>query len=260
MATETTERECEDGWEDARLEEEHDHEHSNTAPVAVGSIASVGADSRSEENHDEGLVGKQDVAWLGHVHETSSRETTNCEETLSDGVEVGTLAMSLVDREIWVGLLEVVDEEGGDGDLSTDVAELGGNTEEESVLLAHWLVNVAGGTSGHLSLISHIGIGDLRKRHKVEDDGEDGDESRDAEVDVLDGRQILAIGTDVLEDDKGGKDGCDNGAHSLEGLRQLETELRPLWRTADGNVWVGCCLEGGKTRADNEHAAAEAAE
>lgn len=279
MATETAKRECKDGWEDARLEEEHNHEESNAAPVSASAATSVRANAGGEEDHDERLVGKQDVTWLGDVHETSCSETASGKEALGNGVVVCALAMGFVDGHFWVGLLEEIDEVGGNCDLSTDVAELSWkkisvsfsialqarekltcNTEEESVLLAHWLVLVAGCASDHLSLISHIGIGDLRKRSEVEDNGEESDEACDAEVDILDSGEVLAISANILEDHVGSKDWSNNGTDSLEGLRELETELRPLWWTADGDVRVGSSLEGGQTRANDEHGAAEATE
>ena len=48
------------------------------------------------------------------------------------------------------------------------------------------------------------------------------------------GLEGLAIGAYVLEDDLGSEDRSNDGTDSLNGLRQLETELRPLGRTTDG--------------------------
>ena len=94
-------------------------------------------------------------------------------------------------------------------------------------------------------------------RSEVEDDSQNTDEDGDTEVDPLDGRERLAILTDVLEDDKGSKDGSDDGTNSLERLRKFETELSPLGRTADSNVGVGGGFKGRQTRADDEHGTAE---
>ena len=157
VATETTEGKSEDNREDTGLEEEHNHEESKTAPVGSGSATSVDTDGSSKEDHDESLVGKQDHAGLDtKVHESSSAEATDGEQRLSNGVVVGTLVVSIGGVKVGVSLGEVVDEEGGDTDLSTNIAELSGNTEEESVLLAERLVLVSSGGGHHLSLVGHI--------------------------------------------------------------------------------------------------------
>lgn len=168
--------------------------------------------------------------------------------------------MALGDIEIGTRLGEEVDEVGSDTDLASDVGELGGGPPEESVLLAHGLVDVAGGTGGHLSLVGHIGVGDLRDGSEEEDDCEDGDEACDSKVDVLDSLEGLAVGADMLEDDVGSKERSNDGTDSLDGLRQLETELRPFRRTADGNVGVGGDLECRQTRSSEEHGTAETTE
>lgn len=153
----------EDDGEDTRLEEEHNHEESKTTPVSGGSASSVHTDGGSEEDHDQSLVGEENHAGLdAKVHETSSAEATDGEESLSNGVVVGTLVVSLGDGELGVGLGEEVDEEGCDTDLSTNVAELSGNTPEEGVLLAERLVDVSGSRGHHLSLVGHVGVSDLR--------------------------------------------------------------------------------------------------
>lgn len=96
VATETTEGKGEDDGEDAGLEEEHNHQHGETTPVRSVGATSVGTDSRSDEDHDHGLEDQEDDTGLSaNVHESSSGETTNGEESLGDGVEVGTLDVSL---------------------------------------------------------------------------------------------------------------------------------------------------------------------
>lgn len=259
MATETTEGGSEDDGEDAGLEEEHDHEEGKTAPVRSSGATSVDTDGGSEEDHDGGLVDEQDDTGLEtNVHESSGAETSNSEESLSNGVVVGTLVMSFGGVEVRVSLGEEVDEEGCDTDLSTDVAELSSNTEEESVLLAERLVDVSSGGGHHLSLVGHIGVGNLRNGSEVEDDSKDANEDGDTKVDPLNGGERFAVFADVLKDNEGGQDGGDDRANSLERLRKLKTELSPLRRTADSNVRVGGGLESGQTRADDEHRTAEA--
>ena len=76
----------------------------------------------------------------------------------------------------------------------------------------------------------------------------------------MDGLERLSVGTNVLEDDLSGEDGSNDGANSLDGLRQLETELRVLGRTADSDVRVGGSLKSRQTRTSNEHGTAETTE
>jgi hypothetical protein len=109
-------------------------------------------------------------------------------------------------------------------------------------------------------LVGHVGVGDLRNGSEVEDNGEDTDEASNTKVDPLNSLERLAVGTDVLEDDLSSEDGSNDGANSLNGLRQLETELGVLGRTANSNVRVGRSLESRQTRTSKEHGTAEATE
>ncbi len=54
-----------------------------------------------------------------------------------------------------------MDEEAGDGDLGTDVAELCSYAPEEGVLVAERLVNVAGCVLGLLGLGGDVGVCDF---------------------------------------------------------------------------------------------------
>lgn len=156
-----------DDGEDARLEEQDHHEESKATPVGSIDAASVDTDSRTEEDHDGGLVDeKNDTGLETEVHEASSAEATDSEQSLGNSVVVGTLVVSIGDAQVGVGLGKEVDEERSNTDLSTDIAKLSGNTEEKSVLLAEGLVDVSGGGGHHLSLVGHIGIGDLRNTEK----------------------------------------------------------------------------------------------
>lgn len=168
--------------------------------------------------------------------------------------------MAVGDGEVRASLDEVVDEVSGDGALGTDVGELGGDTEEEGVLPAHGLVDVARVRSDLLALIGHISVSDLGDGSKVESDGQESDEAGNAKIGELNTAEVLAIGANILEDDIRGQKRSDDGADSLDGLGKLETELGVLWRTADGNVRVGRSLKSRQARADDEHGAAEATE
>ena len=224
------------------------------------------------------MESEKDVTGLAAiVHESSCGETSDGEKSLGDGVEVGSLVVTLSDRKIGACLRKVVDEVRSDTNLTSDVGELSSGTPEESVLLAEGLVNVTGSRGSHLSLVGHVGVGNLRDRsleksvmyhmkfvqghsYEVEDDSQDTDEGSNTKVNPLDGLKRLSISTNVLEDDLGSEDGSNDGANSLNGLGQLKTELGVLGRTADGDVWVGRCLEGRQTRASKEHGTAEATE
>jgi hypothetical protein len=246
---------------DAGFEEEDDHEHRETSPVRTGGSTGVGADGGGDEDHDHGLEDHQDDTRLAaKVHERSGGETSTGEETLRNSVEVGALDVSLSDGKIRTGLLEVVDEVSRDTDLRADVRELGEGTPEKSVLLAERLVDVSGRGGGHFSLVSHVGVGDFRNGREVEDNSEDADEACNTKVDPLDSLEGTTISTDVLENDLSSEDGSNDGANSLNGLRQLETELGPLGRTAHSNVRVGRDFKSRQTRSSKEHGAAETAE
>ena len=261
VATETTESKGEDDGEDARLEEEYNHQHAKTSPVGTSGASSVGSYGCRDEYHNKCLESEKDVTGLAAiVHESSCGETSDGEKSLGDGVEVGSLVVTLSDRKIGACLRKVVDEVRSDTNLTSDVGELSSGTPEESVLLAEGLVNVTGSRGSHLSLVGHVGVGNLRDRSEVEDDSQDTDEGSNTKVNPLDGLKRLSISTNVLEDDLGSEDRSNDGADSLNGLGQLKTELGVLGRTADGDVWVGRCLEGRQTRASKEHGTAEATE
>ena len=99
VATETTESKGEDDGEDARLKEEHNHQHAETSPVGTSGASSVGTDGSGDEDHDQGLESEEDVTGLTTVvHEASCGETSDGEESLGNGVEVGSLVVTLSDR------------------------------------------------------------------------------------------------------------------------------------------------------------------
>lgn len=245
----------------AGFEEKHNHEHGETTPVRTSSAASVGANSRSNEDHDHSLEDHQDNTRLStKVHKPRSSETSTSKQTLRNSVEVGALDVSLSDSKIRTRLLKVIDEVSRNTDLRANVRELRKSTPEKSVLLTQRLVDVSGSSGGHFSLVGHVGVGDFRDRCKVEDNSEDGDKGGNTKVDPLDSLERTTISADVLEDDLRSEHGSDDRANSLDGLGQLETELGPLGGTADGNVGVGRDFEGGQTRSSKEHGAAETAE
>lgn len=246
MSTKTTDGQGEDSWENAGLEEEHDSQHGETS-LAVNTHGSA------EEDHDHGHEDHENPSRLDEHEETGGGESTDGEKSLSNGVSIRGGG-----RGDSGGFLGVFDELGGDCDLSTDVTELSGNTEEELVLLAEGLLDVTGQVRALLGLESHIGISDFWDWREEEDDGEEGDESGDTDVCPLYLAEIVTGG--LLEEDTRGEERSNNRSDGLEGLGKLETELGKSGRTTGGDERVGGCLEGGKTAADDEEGAAEAAE
>lgn len=141
--------------------------------------------------------------------------------------------------------------------LSTGVAPLGGGGVEETVLLAEGLV--AGARVRVLGLGGHVGIGDLGDVDEEEDGGEQEDEDADGEVDPLHALERVDVVARVLEEDVGAQHGADDGADGLDGLGQVDAQLRVLGRADDGHEGVRGRLQRAQARADDDRGAAEAA-
>ena len=174
VTAETTDGQGEDGRKDSGLEEENDGEHGNAA-------FAVDTHGRSDEDHDHGHEKHEDPARLHDYHGTGCGKSSNGEETLADGIAIRGISIAEVgafDR--------ILDELRRNADLGAHVTELGSHAEEELVLLAHGLVDVSRQAGALLGLESHIGVGDFGNGGEEEDDGEQEDESGDAEVSPLD--------------------------------------------------------------------------
>jgi len=117
----------------------------------------------------------------------------------------------------------VFDELRRDTNLGADVAELSRYAEEELVLLAHGLVHVAGQAGALFGLKSHVGVCDFGDGREEKNDGEEEDESCDAEVGPLDARQVFGLG--VFEEDTGSEERRHDRADGLEGLGELKTKF-----------------------------------
>lgn len=103
-------RKSKDDWEDARLEEENNHEHADASPVGGVGVTRIDTNGGGDEDDDGSLESEQHPTRLEtEVHDTSCSKTTDGEESLSNGIKVGTLAVTLVDAQLWVGFSEVVD-------------------------------------------------------------------------------------------------------------------------------------------------------
>ena len=97
--------------------------------------------------------------------------------------------------------MRVFDELRGDCDLGADVAELGGYAEEELVLPAKGFVFVAGEIGALFGLEGQVGVGDFGDGREKEDNGEEEDESSDAQVRPLDFGEVVRVG--ILKEDAG---------------------------------------------------------
>lgn len=132
VATEPADREREDGGEDAGFEEEDEGEGRDSGFAA-------GAHGRGDEDDDAREEEEEDPARFRDHHGAGGGEAADGEEALRDGVAVR--ARGCAD----VGALDgVFDELRRDAYLGADVAELRRDAEEELVLFAHGLVDVAG--------------------------------------------------------------------------------------------------------------------
>lgn len=192
----------------------------------------------------------QDKSWLNIHHQTGGGESPNGEKTLSDGVPVASLSLGES-----CAFLCVTDEVGSDADLCTNITELGGDSEEQLVLLGQRLLFVASQTSRLLGLKLHVGVGNLWQRREEEDDSQQEHESGDSEVGPLHLGQIVRGG--VGEEDTTGEQRCDDGTDGLERLGELQTKLGQSGGTAGGNEWICARLKSRKTRADDEQRSTE---
>ena len=150
------------------------------------------------------------------------------------------------------GLLSEEKEEGTDGDLSTDVEELGNGTGDGSVLLPETLLDLWVGT---LSVGKSLGLGlksllgNLGELGEEEGDGDSDTHTGDGHVDVLDSSEITVVlaGEEVLgSDQRTGERG-----DTVERLRELQSEVGNVVGWHDRDVRVGGDLEGGKTTSDD---------
>lgn len=78
-------------------------------------------------------------------------------------------------------------------------------------------------------------------------------------VDPLHVAQSLLGLSDVHKDYVGAEYRSNDGANSIEGLRQVDTEFRVARRTADCDVWVRSSLKRSQAIADDENGGTEAA-
>lgn len=230
----------EDGGVHGSHEEEDGNEDTDTGNTP-GSSTDVGSKSDGTarvDNHDE--LGAEDDS------KTSSDEPTDSEGDESIAQHVATLGSG--DVTVLVG---VVDEEGSNGDLGTDVAELSTEGEPHVPLLPD------GALSDVASLvILENSLADLRELGEEEENTDGGTSTGDSEVDILDvGEVVLVL---AGEEELGGDEGTDEGSDTVPGLAELETSGGRLGSADDDSVRVGGSFESSETTSDDEGASAEA--
>lgn len=240
----------EDGGVHGSHEEVDGHDGTDgTLAVTSADVGVKGDGGNGVADHDE--AGGQEGG------KTGGNEATDGEGDQSVGEEVGSLGLrpaSLVDS--------VVDEEGTNGDLSTDVAELGNETADHVVLLPDAaLTNLTA-----LNIVLRLDKGvvalgllsDLRKLGEDEQDGNSDTEASNTEVDELDVGEVVSVL--AREESLGSDERTDEGGNTVPGLAELETRRGSLGVTNDNGVGVGSSLEGSKTASNNQSACAETTE
>jgi len=239
VSAEVGSTEGEDGRVHGGLEEEDGNQ--NTDRGGTGTSAAVGSKGNGTarvDDHDE-LGAEEDG-------ETGSDETTNSEgdESVAKHVAGGSSRDTTV-------LMSVVDEEGGNGDLGTDVAELGTEGEPHVPLLPD------GSLGSVSSLILDDSLGDLRKLGKEEENTNSSTSTGDSEVDKLDvGKAVLVL---AGEEELGGNQGTDERGNTVPRLAELKTSVGTGGVANDDCVRVGRCLKSSETTSDDKGASAEAA-
>lgn len=205
VSSETARAEHEDDGVHDRLET-HDGDHANNTASAV-----QGTD---EDDHEEGTGGAEgeedgssDNGEQGGTDESADGEG---DETVRE--ELGT---SLVGKTGDVVCVE--EEEGTDGDLSTDVEELGDETGDGSDLLVEGLVELVVGAA--LGVGKGLGLGlksllrDFGELGEEEGKSDHDTETGDGHVDELDRGKIVGVFT--REEELGGDEGTREGRYTV---------------------------------------------
>lgn len=82
-------------------------------------------------------------------------------------------------------------------------------------------------------LVRHVLVGDLRDGRKEEDSCQTKDKDSDREVHPLHALEGTDAVSGVGKENKRGERGGDDSADAIEGLSEVDTDLRVLRRTAD---------------------------
>lgn len=240
--------------EDGRVHRSHEEVDGHDS--ADGSLAVTGADVCVESDGAD-RVDDHDEAGREESGETSGNETTDGEGDQGVGEKVGSSRLrptGIVDS--------VVDEEGTDGNLSTDIAELGDETADHVVLLPDTALTDLTTLNIMLRLDERVValglLSDLRKLSEDEDDGDSDTEAGNSEVNELHVGEVVRVLTG--EESLGSDEGTDERSDTVPGLAELETRRGSLGVTNDNGVRVGGSLKGSKTAGDHQGASAETTE
>lgn len=240
----------EEGRVHGRHEEEDGDEHADRRGAAAGGhVGRHGDGDGRVDDHDE--VGLEDgrEARGDEAADRESDEAVRQHLRALRGGEVGVLG-------------GVVDEEGGDGDLRPDVAELRGDGGDQVVLpvqraRADPLVAVGGRVVGGRGALDDL-LRDLGQLGEEEEHGDGGARARDGQVDVLHGRQVL--GPLAREEGLGGDERADKRGDAVPRLAELQAGRRGGRVADDDGVRVGARLERGEAAGDDHGADEEPAE
>lgn len=239
----------EDGGVHGGHEEVDGHDGTNGTLALAGADVSVKSDGgNGVKDHDE--AGRQNSG------ETGGDEATDGEGDQSVGEEVGSLSLSpasVVDS--------VVDEESTDGNLGTDVAELGDETADHVGLLPDATLTNGAALKIVLGLdkgVVALGLlSNLRELGEDEQDGNSNTETGNTEVDELNVGEVVSVLAG--EESLGSNEGTNEGSNTVPGLAELETRGGSLGVTNNDGVGVGSSLKSGKTAGNDQCACAEAA-
>lgn len=205
--------ESEDRWVHWSLKEEERNENANRCLAMASSDVGVESDGATRvDDHEE--VG------LEHSGQSSGEETTNSEGDQSVGKHVGSLSRGVV------GVIScVVDEEGCNCDLGTNVAELGDESEDHVVLLVEG--TLLDFTTVVVNVVHDQGVVPLSRFGNLGELGESEEHSncdtsaRNSKVHELNVGEVVLVS--VAEEELGGNQRSDEGSNTIPGLTELET-------------------------------------
>ena len=120
-------------------------------------------------------------------------------------------------RSSWLDFGDIVDEEVGDGDLRTHIAELCCDAPEQRVLLTQGLVLIAGLEVGaELFAVGHVRVCNLGDWSKVKDNGQD--KYKDSNTQIRPGDVVEALIIDIGKKNTCGQKWSSDRAYGLDRL------------------------------------------
>ena len=143
-----------------------------------------------------------------------------------------------------------VDEIAGDSNLSADVRKLRKGGMEQSVLFPKRFLGAF--DVRLLNLKFHVCVCDLGNVRQEKHHCQHEYKACYSKIDPLNVFEGLDIVIHVLEKDVRSQCGPNNGSDAIESLSKVDADLRIAWRTADGEVWIGCSLESSQAGANDE--------